>query len=289
MTRREAPSATQLRKRFAARLNSALDGLGYPASAVARAARLAVVLNADSSYASSLLSGAEIPEWEVFARLCEACQKQPGYFLDWVPSQFPTDTELVKALGHGEALVLRMPPELVGALPTTIGDKHYVVAKHEMAHGIAKGDIVVIAPVSIGATPMKSGALYLIQTRRGFHVLECTDLQADVATLDPELQEQLATITLGVDRDGFPTRAGLDALGILSIGVVVASLKPANVLTTMPDGPARRRQKKTTPAKGVVSTEAKNRQSPASANMAPVSAEGSGEVVAAAPGSVRSA
>ncbi len=161
----------KLQRRFAHRLATALDSNGYPAQRLDRSKQLATALMVDLAVATTLLGGFVLPDYPQLLQLCQLTKRQPGYFLDEQVPDFPEGTTIVKPVGPGEDLVVRLPKDVADKSETSNG-LIYHRAKVEHGYGIEAGDyLIAMAPHEpVRATPEK---LYLFFETSGAAV-RCT-------------------------------------------------------------------------------------------------------------------
>lgn len=161
------------------RLTAALDALGFPAHGLDRTRKLAVELAVDPSTATELLRGHALPDYLQLQALCQLANRQPGYFLDEQLQFFPEGTSLVKPVGPGEDLVVRLPSDMTECAPTSHG-LIYHRAKTPHGYGIEAGDYVIaIAPGE--REQARLNLLYLFMGPDGFEVRKCVEVSASRA------------------------------------------------------------------------------------------------------------
>lgn len=168
-----------LRRRFGMRLDAALDGLGYPVLKAARTRSLATALGVDTAVAAAFISGLELPDYEQLLALCALLRQQPGYFLDAHVLDLPPGTRLVKPMGIGEDLVLRLPSEVLSDAQAAKG-LQYWRATVPMGFGIGAGEYLVAlaGAEEAGAQPHQ---LYLLYSEQTVEVVQCADVHSDRA------------------------------------------------------------------------------------------------------------
>lgn len=227
------PRETTLLDRFAERLSSALDAKGYPRPHESRAQALANDLGIEQEVTSDWLRGLSVPSWPLFEKTCLLLEHEPGHFLDWMPREFPGDTELVRPLVSGEALVLRMPPERAGKTSFKGLVKKYVVASRHLGFGLRAGDLIVMGDmIEGGNAPLAAEELYLLVMGGRYFVVRCAHLTAGSAWLESDGTSSPG-FALKLDRYGRVKRATLSRDGVLAFGPVIAVVRSADVLTGM--------------------------------------------------------
>lgn len=164
----------KLQKRFAMRLAAALDAIGYPAQRVERTRQLASALSVDLATVTPVLSGYAIPEYSQLLELCSLCNRSPGYFLDERRNEdFPPQTVVVRPLGPGENLAIKLPSDagLPESLQTGLA---YYLAKVPMGFGISAGDYLIVS-AAIESAAAEVDKLYLFEGDEGLDVLRCAE------------------------------------------------------------------------------------------------------------------
>jgi hypothetical protein len=169
-----APLAV-LSRRFAMRLDTALDLAGYPALKPARLRALATAQGIDISAATTLSSGLALPTYEQLLALCSLLSQQPGYFLDEHLLNVPPGTVVVKPVSVGEDLVLRLPSDELDA-ETAWAGLCYWRTPLDLGFGIAAGEFLIARgqATDFSAQPRH---LYLYRGPRGYDVLQCSEVQ----------------------------------------------------------------------------------------------------------------
>lgn len=214
------------------RLRTALDAMGLPGQIHARTSQLSARLDVDDDLAQSMLQGRSgPPDWLTFDALCRLTNKSPGYFMDPTHIEFPPDTLFVKPYGPGDVLILRIPKDATTLGPEMGAHMLYLRARIDLGFGIRKGDLVVHAPLEEEQAVLFPGQLYVLVTKRNAFVLECTEVSAALATLEPEPHADTATVALALDEFGRPDPASLRSLGIVHIGLVAATVTPSHLLS----------------------------------------------------------
>lgn len=166
----------QLHKRFEVRLGAALDALAYPVARADRARALAAATGVDVSEATAFLLGHALPDHSQLLALCNVVQREPGYFFDEHLTYVPPGTTLVKSLGAGEDLVVRLPTDEVSARGTK-GGLVYIRTKVAMGFGIGAGEYLIA--VKPGSTlKATSQRLYLVSDDQGYSVRRCVEVTA---------------------------------------------------------------------------------------------------------------
>lgn len=178
----------KLQRRFAHRLVTALDSAGFPVQRLDRAKQLASALGVELSVATPLLGGFMLPAYPLLVQLCQLTRRQPGYFLDEQVPDFPEGTTVVKPVGPGEDLVVRLPNDMANKSETSNG-LIYHRAKLEHGYGIEAGDyLIAMAPQeTVRAKPER---LYLFFETAGAAVRRCVEVSGDRAVFqEPGVNE----------------------------------------------------------------------------------------------------
>lgn len=128
----------------------------------------------DVSAANTLIGGYVLPDYAQLLDLCTLTGRQPGFFLDEQVPDFPEGTTIVRPVGPGEDLVVRLPGDVADRDAVSTG-LIYHQAKTEHGYGIEAGDYVIaMAPTEpVRATPEK---LYLFIDASGAAVRRCVDV-----------------------------------------------------------------------------------------------------------------
>lgn len=176
MTKSKSPTPELLAQRFAGRLNSVLDKQGFPAMPLDRARALSNAIELEVSLTSTLLNGLLLPDWDVLLKICVFTKCQPGYFLDETTTNYPTETRVVKPLGSGDNIVLRMPPKKGQRWAPPTADWSYLTAKNDMGFGVAKGDYVINYALDHHTDEVNLNSLYLLGLDNRFEIHQCIDL-----------------------------------------------------------------------------------------------------------------
>jgi hypothetical protein len=169
----------ELQRRFATRLDACLDGLGYPVLKAGRTRALATTLGVDISVATSLLSGVYLPDFGQLLAVCEVVRQQPGYFLDEHVLDVPPGTTVVKPMEHGEDVVLRLPSEVLSDADARRGLRYWRTTV-AMGFGIGAGEYVI----ALGGehdSAAEPGKLYLLSSKQGIDVVQCSEVYPDRA------------------------------------------------------------------------------------------------------------
>jgi hypothetical protein len=169
----------QLRHRFALRLDTALDALGYPGPKTARIRALAAALGMDLPLVTAMVSGLHLPDLEQLLPLCALLRRQPGYFLDECVRDLPPGTRVVRPLDIGEDLVLRLPSDVLSASEAQ-KDLRYWRATVPMGFGIAAGELLIVLTVEPHAA-VEPRKLYLYSSRQSIDVIQCVEAHEDRA------------------------------------------------------------------------------------------------------------
>lgn len=208
------PQLDQLHKRFALRLAAALDSLAYPVKQLDRSKAFGAALGIDVAISRSLLGGYVLPDYSQLLLLCDVVQRDPGYFFDKHLSHIPPGTTLVKSLGAGEDLVVRLPSDEVSSASCQQG-LVYVRAKVPMGFGIAAGEyLIALKPsATLNAEPQR---LYLFSDDEGLAVRRCVEVAAGRAVFHGDEPDQVPLI--------ISTAAGKADHAGLQVGQLVASV-----------------------------------------------------------------
>ena len=222
-----------LLKRFANRLNRALDTLGAPALPLDRARFLGNAIEHDAGNVSAMLGSFLMPEWDIFLKICDVTNQQPGYFLNDSITQYPPETRLVKPLGTGENIVIRIPTQY-SKEPFTAPDNvwSYVVAKHPMGFGVLPGDYVINCAPAEGTISAIQNRLYLMWCANKFEILKCVDVHPGRSTFTSMSTSKAPGISkiLPLDADGqrlkphYMKEAGIEHLGVIMMSTRSAQL-----------------------------------------------------------------
>lgn len=198
-----------LRRRFALRLEAALDAAGYPPLKAARLKALSISLGVDISAATALTSGLCLPEYEQLLNLCSLLSRQPGFFLDQHVLDVPPGTAVVKPMGAGEDLVLRLPSEALDADAAWKGLRYWRTPL-DLGFGIAAGEYLIARDpaLRLAAEPRK---LYLYCGPRGYDVLRCIDVHNDRAVFHTHAANDVPLIIPMAAR-GRRSRCGISQL-----------------------------------------------------------------------------
>lgn len=182
----------ELKRRFAMRLEAGLDGLGYPVLKVARARALAANLGVDISHATALMSGLFLPDYSQLLAVCQVVRQQPGYFLDEHVLDVPPGTTVVKPMEHGEDIVLRLPSEVLSESEARRGLRYWRTTV-AMSFGIAAGEYLI----ALGAdhdTAAEPNKLYLLSSKQGIDVVQCSEVHTDRAVFRTEAANDVPRI-----------------------------------------------------------------------------------------------
>lgn len=166
-------SLAALRNRIAARVNLAMDRMGYPVRTVDRRRQLSAALGWDISACNTLLSGTAFPSLEQLVAIAAVLQQELTFFVDQSAEPWPAGTMRVPPLTFGDMLVLRLPPDELSLEDARRGLAYYY-ASGDMGFGIQPGEaLVALTPAEHNEA--KVGALYLFSEDGGFKVRQCTD------------------------------------------------------------------------------------------------------------------
>lgn len=182
----------RMSRRFGLRLATALDALAYPIKLADRAKAIGAKIGTDPELATSFLTGRELPDYSQLLALCDALDRQPGYFFDEHPADIPPGTTIVKPLGAGEDLVIRLPSEEVSSRNARRGLVYYR-AKMQMGFGIEGGEyLIAFKPgPSVVAEPQK---LYLFSSDEGLEVRRCVEVGTGRAVFHTEAGDDVPLI-----------------------------------------------------------------------------------------------
>ena len=206
-------AVAQLGRRFAMRLDAALDASGYPVLKASRLRALAGALAIDMSLATALASGLLLPDYGQLLALCALLQQQPGYFLDEQVLDVPAGTMVVKPVDIGEDLVLRLPSEILSDAEARKGLRYWRTTV-PMGFGILAGEYL-IACATAQAVPPEPQRLYLHRSEHAVDVVRCVDVQADRAVFHREAANEVPLIV--------PTH--LRGKGLRELSKLVASIR----------------------------------------------------------------
>lgn len=174
------------------RLEAGLDGLGFPVLKAARTRALASALGIDMSVATALLSGVHLPDYSQLLAVCQVVGQQPGYFLDEHVLDVPPGTTVVKPMEHGEDIVLRLPSEVLSEADARRGLRYWRTTV-PMSFGILAGEYLIAfgADHDAVAEPTK---LYLLSSKQGIDVVQCSEVHADRAVFRSEAANDVPRI-----------------------------------------------------------------------------------------------
>lgn len=208
--------------------------MNLPPMPLDRARALGAALGMDASAASALLNGILMPEWDVLLKLCAFTQCQPGFFLDDSPSQYPPETRIVKPLGSGENIVIRMPPQSAPNWGAADADWTYLQAKKPMGFGVVAGDFVVNYIPPEGDIAIRKDSLYLLGVDSHFEIRKCGEVQKGcVALLASDTQDasEIPRLLPLVSNDyDTITEEAVAKSGIHHFGVITGAIRPAQVM-----------------------------------------------------------
>lgn len=191
-----------LQQRVAQRLADALDAAGFPAQRADRSRQLASSLAVDVTTALALVTGHALPDYPQLLALCQLTGRQPGFFLDAQLPAFPAGTLLVKAVGPGEDLAVRLPAGLADGADA--GGLIYHQAKVRHGYGIEAGDYLIAHGTDAGL-PASADALYLFFEDGGAAVRRCVEVNKTMAVFQGPAQSEVPVILPIVTR---PATAG---------------------------------------------------------------------------------
>ena len=179
----------KMARRLGHRLAAALDARAYPLKLAERSKALGATLGIDPAVASGFISGHVLPDYIQLAGLCEALERQPGYFFDEHASDIPPGTTLVKPLGPGEDLVIRLPAAEVSPHNARRG-LIYCRAKMAMGFGIQAGEYLIAFQPSPNVVAERA-KLYLFSTDEGLAVRKCVEVGPGRAVFHTEASDEV--------------------------------------------------------------------------------------------------
>jgi transcriptional regulator with XRE-family HTH domain len=230
-------SSQVLLRRFTGRLNRALDAIGAPANPLDRARFFGAAIHMDTSHVSGMLNGFVMPDWDVLAKICAATNRQPGFFLDETVADLPPNVRVVKPLGSGDPIVVRVPSSDAAHLLTSPKTHwRYMESRRPMGFGVIPGDIVIDTVREDGTVELETSALYLMQSASGFDLLKCTNIAADTFTFShlPSGADRLISTSIPFDKQGgFIAKRFLQEAGVEHFGKVAMSQRPAGVMRNL--------------------------------------------------------
>lgn len=172
----------QLQRRFANRLNLALNEAGYTQSRAMRAKELASMVGTDEQLPAGWLGGHMLPTWEQLIDICAATRRPPGFFLNEHVDDLPPGTSVVKCLGAGENLVMRLPSDVVSDRVLRRG-LVYFLAPQAMDFGVLAGDYIIAFKPSESVLA-ELGKLYLFGLQDRFAVRKCVEVTGGRAVFE---------------------------------------------------------------------------------------------------------
>ncbi len=226
-----------LKKRFTSRLNTALDALSAPAIALDRARFFGAAIEQDADYASAMLNGFLMPDWDTLVVICAVTGRLPGFFLDETIAQYPPETRLVKPLGTGENIVIRIPTadskEMLTA-PDNVWS--YIVAKRFMGFGVSDGDFIVNWTQANDAVAAIPNWLYLMWSDRKFEIVKCIEVYQGRSTFTKRSEEKgkEMSMILPLGSDGNCLAPDyIKTVGIDHLGVIAMTIRPSEVMARL--------------------------------------------------------
>ena len=225
--------AGTLNQRFTQRLRVLLDQQGYPASIRDRSKALSIRLGVFESVASALLTGSEMPDYDVLMNLCELTGKNPGWFLDAGKETLPARTKLVRCVGPGEELAICLPKTLCEGRDDEPQALKYYRAVRAMGFGVKGGDFILTVDAELQPQALAKGDLYLVGSEHGYDIRRCVHTGGDRAALTTFDGKQVQTIRKHglreVQADFQDSGLGND---LHHFGKIIAVLKGADNLPT---------------------------------------------------------
>jgi hypothetical protein len=159
---------------------------------------LAAALAVDISVATTLMAGLHLPDYAQLLALCNLLRQQPGYFLDAQVLDLPPGTCLVKPIGIGEDLVLRLPTEVMRP-DAAAADLRYWRTTVRMGFGISAGEYLVVQAGNQGA-PAEPRKLYLLYSDQAVDVVRCSDVHCDRAVFHSDAADAVPLIVRTASR-----------------------------------------------------------------------------------------
>jgi len=226
-----------LLKRFAGRLNTSLDALGAPALPLDRARFFGGAIDHDASNSSAMLNGFLMPDWDTLLKICAVTNRPLGYFLDESITQYPPQTRLVKPLGAGENLVIRIPSgDSEGTLTAPDNEWSYMVAKQPMGFGVLPGDFVINCIPSKGTVSVIPNLLYLMWSASKFEILKCVDVhqgRSTFASISSGKGGGMSKILpLGTDGNCLAPEY-IKTAGIEHLGVIAMTIRSSQIMARL--------------------------------------------------------
>lgn len=164
----------RLQSRFASRLNLALTDAGYSPVRATRAKELASMVGVDVGVASGWLGGFTLPTLEELLEISARTRRRSGFFLDEHVDDLPPGTTVVKCIGAGESLVIRLPSDVLGDRVLRRGLVYYL-APEDLGFGVKAGDYVIaFEPVESVLAEVKK--LYLFSLSDCFAIRQCIEV-----------------------------------------------------------------------------------------------------------------
>ena len=226
-----------LLKRFASRLNRALDTLGAPAQPLDRVRFFGDAIKQDAGNVSAMLNGFLMPDWDTLLNICAATNRQPGYFLDDSITQYPPETRLVKPLGTGDNIVIRIPTsDSKGTLTAPDNEWSYMVARHPMGFGVLPGDFVINCTPAEGTVSAIPNWLYLMWSASKFEILKCVDVHPGRSTFTSMPSSKGGGMAKILPLDSGGHRLAPDYIkdsGIEHLGVIAMTTRSSQVMARL--------------------------------------------------------
>jgi hypothetical protein len=175
-----------------------------------------------------MLNGFLMPDWDTLLKICTVTNRQPGYFLDDSINQYPPETRLVKPLGSGENIVIRIPNSDSNEPLMAPGNEwSYLIAKQPMGFGVLPGDCVINCTPAEGTVSAITNWLYLMWKANKFEIIKCVDVHPGRSTFAcmPSSKGASMSKIIPLDADGhhlapdYIKMAGVEHLGIIAMTI----------------------------------------------------------------------
>lgn len=132
------------------------------------------MVGVDVSIASGWLGAFGLPTWEQMLEICARTRRRPGYYFDEHVDDLPPGTTVVKCLGAGESLVIRLPSDVLGDRVLRRGLVYYL-APEPLGFGVAAGDYLIAFEPS-ETVLVEVHKLYLFSLPDRFAVRKCVEV-----------------------------------------------------------------------------------------------------------------